>query len=173
MAAKSKTDSYANIAAVSVNEATPGVLATAKFAFPFSIMDKMGLIIQRIEYFFSGLSQLNSDGDFCHVGLTCGIPSTGTLLSQSDPLVLDTCQILRKDFGTAAAGALFNNPFTKDFTNLTGGGLLVAPNPLYAAVISSGAAGITGVWVKLFYTYMELSTDEYWQLVESRRIISS
>jgi len=61
----------------------------------------------------------------------------------------------------------------KDFSSLAGGGLLVAPAPLYGFVISAGAGGVMDAWVKLFYTYVELAADEYWQLVESRRIIST
>lgn len=167
-----KTDTYANIAAVNAVEASAGTAAYVKFAFPFSIMDKMALIINRIEYVFSSLTQLNTGGDYVLMGLTVS-NAVSSLLSLSDPLVLDTARIDRYDIGTAASGLFRDSPVIRDFASLPGGGLLVAPNPLYGAIISNGASGVMGGWVRMYYTYMELNTDEYWQLVESRRIISS
>jgi hypothetical protein len=93
--------------------------------------------------------------------------------NQADPLIIDSSRMARLDFGTAASGNFFLQPYIKDFADLPGGGLLVAPAPLYAAVKGVGCAGVTGCQIKLFYTSIELATDEYWQLVESRRIISS
>lgn len=172
MAKQSTLDKYANIASVNVTEAVAGTLITSKFAFPFSIMDKMALLIARIEYSFTGVEQLNGTGDKIYAALTVAAAPTN-LYNQADPLLVDNCHIDRYDLGAAASGILHEFPLVKDFTDLPGGGLLVAPNPLYAGVQSSGAAGVTGVWIKLFYTYMTMATDEYWQLVESRRIISS
>lgn len=170
--ATKKMDSFANIASVAVNEAVANAGGFTKFAFPFSIMDKMGLLIQRIEYTFGSLDSFNGVNDIEYMGLSV----SGSLVDfsdQRDPLVVDNSHIRRLDLGAAATGLMLNLPIIKDFTNLTGGGLLVAPNPLYAYVKGVGLAGGGSGFVKVFYTYMELGTDEYWQLVESRRIISS
>jgi hypothetical protein len=169
---KSKADIYANIAAVNVVEAAAGTAAYTKFAFPFSIMDKMALIINRIEYVFSSLAQLNTSGDYVLMGLTVA-SGVASLLALNDPLILDTHRVDRYDMGTAASGVYRDSPVIRDFSDLPGGGLLVAPNPLYGAIISVGSSGVMGGWVRMYYTYMEMATDEYWQLVESRRVISS
>lgn len=171
MAAK-KGDSFANVAAVRVIESAAGTATFNKFAFPFSIMDKMALIISRIEYHFADLAALNGSGDYCVVALTVSntVVDMGV---QNDPLVVDNMTFHRVDYGTAATGQVYTKPVVKDFANLPGGGLLVAPAPLYAGIQSFGASGPTRAWLKLYYTYTELSADEYWQLVESRRIISS
>jgi len=171
MAAKSKVDTYANVAAISVTEAVAGTTAYAKFAFPFSIMDKMALVIQRIEYQFGALQQLNGTTDKVVVALTAA-SGVVDLDNQADPLIIDSARITRLDLGAAASGILLQLPYVKDYTNLAGGGLLVAPSPLYAAIQSTGAAAVMAAWVRMYYTYMELNSDEYWQLVESRRIIS-
>jgi hypothetical protein len=173
MAAKSGViDRYANVAAVSIQEAVADTLAVTKFAFPFSIMDKMALLISRIEYFFNALGQLNSNGDTTYMALMAG-SSVVDITQQNDPLIIDTMRYQRIDMGAAATGSLFSMPITRDFSTLPGGGLLVAPNPLYGAIKGLGEAGTTSGWMRLYYTYLELATDEYWQLVESRRIISS
>jgi hypothetical protein len=165
-------DTFANIAAVKVTMSGTDTLTTGKFSFPFSIMDKMGLVISRIEYMANALTQLNTSGDYALLGL-CVAASLVDALNQADPNIIDYREIVRYDYGTAASALLDQEPYVKDFSMLPGGGLLVAPNPLYAFMTSSGAGAAMNGWVKLYYTYKELGTDEYWQLVESRRIITS
>lgn len=168
-----KADNYANFAAVLVTESAANTQTAIKFAFPFSIMDKMALVINRMEYLLGNLSAgFNSTADFSTIALTSASTVTD-ITSQSDPLIIDSVRYSRLDYGTAASGMLITQPYIKDFASLPGAGLLVAPSPLYAMIQSSGAASAMFCWVKLFYTYIELNTDEYWQLVESRRVISS
>lgn len=169
--AKSK-DTYANLAAVYVEESAANTQTAAKFNFPFSIQDKVALLISRIEYWWVGLTNLNGTGDQTCVALATNASLTN-ITSQNDPMIVDNARVLRADLGTAASGVLETLPFIKDFANLPGGGILVAPAPLYAIVQSTGAAAVCGCWMKLFYTYKELATEEYWELVESRRIIST
>lgn len=167
-----KIDSYANVAAIKVVETAANTQTAAKFAFPFSIMDKMALVIQRIEYILGGLTALNSSGDGLYLALTASA-TLKDITDQADPLMIDSYRHVRLDMGTAASGLILEQPFIKDFTNLAGGGLLVAPSPLYAMAEGVGLASASSSWMRLYYTYLELSSDEYWQLVESRRIISS
>lgn len=174
MATKKAQDTFANYAALTITESAANTFTSAKFQFPFSIMDKMALVIQRVEYDFlaTGTSVWGAAGDCMTAGI-CVNATIADVDNPADPMLVDTVRIRRNDLGTAASGWLMQLPVVKDFTTLQGGGLLVAPNPFYGFVkgISAAAAGI--ITVKLFYTYMELATDDYWQLVESRRIISS
>lgn len=170
--ATKKSDTFANVAAVLVIESAAGTATYNKFAFPFSIMDKMALIISRIEYHLADLAALNSSGDYCVVALTVS-NTVVDIGAQNDPLIVDNMTYHRVDYGTAATGQVYTKPVIKDFANLPGGGILVAPAPLYAGIQSNGAGSATRAWLKLYYTYTELAADEYWQLVESRRIISS
>lgn len=172
MAEKKSTDKYANLAAVHPVEAVAGTAKFEKFAFPFSIMDKVGLLISRIEYLFTSLTQLNSSGDILSCCLACDDGITD-FQDFTQPSLIDSAYIARYDFGTAASGQLLASPLVRDFSQLPGGGILVAPNPLYGGVVSGGAGGVMGCWVRLWYTYTTLATDEYWQLVESRRVITS
>ncbi len=170
MAGKTK-DSWAQVAAVAVLEASAGTAAYTKFAFPFSIMDKMALVLNRIEYVF-GLTQLNGGGDYCIMGLTVS-NAVVSLLALNDPLIIDQSRVDRYDMGTAASSCLRDSPVIRDMSTLPGGGLLVAPNPLYGCIVSAGASGVMSGYIRMYYTYIEMATDEYWQLVEARRIISS
>lgn len=171
--AKKALDTYANYAALTIVESAANTFTSTKFAFPFSIMDKMGLVLQRVEYDFTSFAGvLAAANDTITTGI-CVASSISDVDDPADPLLVDTMRLRRSDFGAAASGWAFQFPIVKDFTNLQGGGLLVAPNPLYGFVqgISAGAAAT--VSIKLFYIYLELGTEDYWQLVESRRIIGS
>ena len=172
MATQKVIDKYANLAAVHPVEAVAGTAKWEKYAFPFSIMDKMGLLITRIEYLFLSLTNLNSSGDSLEVALSVDSKITD-FQDYTNPALVDSAYISRMDLGAAASGVFIVSPIIKDFSDLPGGGLLVAPNPLYGGVKSSGAAGVMCAWVRLFYTYMELGAEDYWQLVESRRVITS
>jgi len=167
-----KGDTFANLAAVHPVESAAGTAAYAKFAFPFSIMDKMALIISRIEYFWEFMSRLDTTEDYFLTGIAVS-NAVVDLTNQADPSVVDSARYVRNDFGTAGSAELEYMPYVKDFSALPGGGILVAPNPLYAFGVSNGASGVMGAWVRMYYTYIEMNADEYWQLVESRRIISS
>jgi len=171
MAVSKTKDTRFNIAAIALTESAANTQTSLAFAFPFSVMDKMALNICRIEYWLDG-GQLNSTGDWVCAAISTGKP-LASILDQTDPGLLDSHRIMRRDFGAAASGFLETVPFVKDFSNMPGGGILCAPSPLYAVVQSFGAAAANSAIIKLFYTYMQLSTDEYWELVESRRIISS
>lgn len=169
---KSGGDQYANIAAVFCTEAVAGTAKYERFAFPYSVTDKVALLISRIEYWWGQLSNLDGTMDYCIAGLTVS-DKVVDLTNQADPTVVDNNRIIRVDMGTAASGLLYYQPAVKDFSQLPGGGVLIAPAPLYGVVQSSGAAGAMNCWIKMFYTYKELAVNEYWELVESRRIISS
>jgi len=169
--ATKKTDTFANIACVNVVESAANTQTSVKYSFPFSIMDKMAIIVNRIEYWWEGFGALNSTDDRSIAALVAAATIVN-LDTQSDPLIIDSSRMARLDFGAAASGNFFFQPFIKDFSSLPGGGIIMAPSPLYGMVKGTGCGAVTGCQIKLFYTYMELNTDEYWQLVESRRIIS-
>ncbi len=172
MAAK-KGDSFAQFAALKVTEGGTNTQTATKFAFPFSIMDKMALVIQRIEYDWQTvLNALAATNDRVIAAITCAATVTD-IEDVTDPLIVDSMRMSRYDVGTAGSGFWFRQPYVKDFSSLPGGGILIAPNPLYLMVEGVGAGAASACAVRMYYTYLELSSDEYWQLVESRRIISS
>lgn len=170
--AKKAIDQYANVAALKVTESAANTQTSTKFSFPFSIMDKMGILISRIEYDLQSMGWSGASSDRLRAGLIASA-TVADPDDPADPLIVDMTKWFTFYMGAAASGIVFNSTTVKDFTNLPGGGLLVAPNPLYAMVHGLSAAAAGTVTFRLYYTYMELATDEYWQLVESRRIIGA
>ena len=86
--AKTTTDKFANIAAIQVTEAVAGTLAYAKFNFPYSVMDKMALLISRIEYLPLSISNLNSSTDNVVIALIAA-SAIVDIGNQADPALLD------------------------------------------------------------------------------------
>ena len=170
--AKKATDAFANIAAIHLHESGVDTLTTAKFAFPFSIMDKMALVISRIEYELINTGIWAATADRICVALTTAA-TPPDIEDVTDPQIIDSIRYTRIDMGTAASGMLLCQPFIKDFSSLPGGGLLVAPSPLYMAIKGTSAGQAGQANMRMYYTYIEMAADEYWQLVESRRVIST
>lgn len=173
MAAKKATDTYANYAALNITESAANTFTATKFAFPFSIMDKMGLVISRIEYDFTGLTGVLAAGSDTIVAGICANQTVADVDKADDPYLVDTLRLRLSFWGAAANAQVLVMPMVKDFTSLAGGGILVAPSPLYGFVKGISAGAAASISIRLFYTYLELGTDEYWQLVESRRIIGA
>lgn len=171
MATKNVKDTFANIAALRVVQDTANTAKYSAFNFPFSIMDKVGLLIHRVEYQLGALDKFNASLDIAEMGISVSASITDPY-DITDPAIVDYHVVQRIDIGTAASGFLWEAVKIKDFSRLPGGGLLVAPNPLYAFLHTGSASDVMSYRIRLYYTYMELAAEDYWQLVESRRIIS-
>jgi hypothetical protein len=113
---------------------------------------------------------MDSTGDEVFFGLTVN-PTIVNIANLADPLIVDLVNVQRLDMGTAASGNLHTFPIVRDLNYLPGGGILVAPNPLYAMIEGKTGATPMSVLIRMFYTSLEMSTDEFWQLVQSRRIV--
>jgi hypothetical protein len=156
-----------------VTQAAINTLVFKKLETGISLFEKIAWLISRVEYFVAnlGATTFNASEDYMTLALVATDQLTGLAITNN--AVLDLLQICRYDWGAAANGGLREFPYTKDFSTLPGGGLLVPPNPLYLGVSSSGLALVASVTAKIFYTTYELAVEEYWELVESRRMISS
>jgi len=170
MAVTKTEDRYANLAALDLVQTVADTTLFKSFAFPFSIQEKVALVIHRLEYWFT-LSVLNTTADYVAGGIACA-SNLADETDMTDSLIIDQMRIIRTDLGAAASGTLNIQPIVKDFGWLPGGGMLVAPAPLYGFIASAGAGAVATCVLRMFYTYKKLATEEYWELVESRRVIS-
>jgi hypothetical protein len=166
-------DQFANVGHIQVTESAANTLTYKKLETGISLFEKVAWILSRLEYEFIAVRSagLAASGDYIEYGLsTSNNPST---ISYDEPAMVDIASMGRVDMGTAGSGHFFFGPHTKDFHGLPGGGLIVPPNPLYAFIkgTSMGAAAV--VDVRIFYTVKTLKAEEFWELVEARRIISS
>jgi len=170
--AKGGADQFANLAVISVTESAANTLTFKKLETGISLFEKIAWIIHRVEYFMDILAaSFDGNADFLDVGLST--TDQLTTVSFSNNAVLDKLQVQRSDWGAAANAILQEKPLYKDFTNLPGGGLIIPPNPVYGFACGGGQVSARSVTIRLFYTTLVMTPDQYWELVEARRIISS
>lgn len=171
--ASSKADKYANIAALAVDESVAGTVALSQINTGISIKDKLAWLINRIEWqpLSVNATQFNGTGDYLMYGICSAADyDPPAVPSYGDPALIDYNRIMRKDIGTAATGWWKDDTQVKDFSNLPGGGMLVPAVGIYTFVKGSGLAGVAGVRGRMFFTILELGTEDYWELVQSYRI---
>ncbi len=173
---KKMTDKFANMATITVTESAANTLTYKKLETGMSLFEKYAWIINRIEYFFTFNATLfNASADTLALALTT-TNTRSTIMTNAtftDPSVLDLLQITRTDIGAAASGFMITNPIVKDFSSLPGGGLIAPPAPMYGAAEGSSLVSATTSIIKLYYTILELNTEDYWELVEARRLLTA
>jgi len=173
MATTPKADQFANYAIVTVTESAANTLTFKKLETGISLTEKVAWVLSRVEYVPTTPSNsvFNGDGDSLYFGLS--LSSSFTSVGLTENTIIDYNQMTRLDFGTAASSYLYLRPMIKDFSNLPGGGILIPPNPLYLFAQGTGLASATSVIARMHYSLLPLSVDQYWELVEARRVLSS
>ena len=161
-------DKYVNMLVKDVTLSGANVLTYAEVNMGLSMFDKVGLRIQRIEYFPSTamLLEMTAAADYwlCGVMTSDAPPSIDTLNAS----VIHAMRFVRNDMGTAAGGQFDVFPKVFDFANLEGGGILVTPRPLFIGMITAGLASAGTVVVRIFFTILKLSDADYFEILETR-----
>lgn len=165
-----KQDTYVNQAYLTCVESAANTLTFNQLLTNVSIHEKIGWVISRIDYRVPVLvSNFAATNDSVAYGLSVSdqLSSVGMEFSG----VIDWNTINRQDIGTAGTGVFLQNPWTKTFADLPGGGLLVPPNPLFMFVQGTALSSAITVQARMFYTVKKLTTEDFWELVEMRRMI--
>lgn len=165
-------DLYPNQAYLTVTESGANTLTFNQLLTGVSIYEKIGWIIHRIDY---GLeltaAKFAADTDTCNFGISVSdqISSIGMEYSAC----VDHNSIARIDMGAAATAFLQRNPLEKDFSDLPGGGLMIPPNPIFLYVMGANAPSAFTVKARMYYTVKSLKVEDYWELVEIRRMVGA
>jgi hypothetical protein len=160
-------DKYVNIITDSVTMEVIDTLFFSEIVIGFNIFDKVGLLIQRIEYELSTatLQDMDDDGDQVDCGLSTSSQITDIQPSRTD--VIDRMSYIRTDSGTPGDSHFHLRPFIHDFSQF--GGILVAPKPLFFAINSNGLSAVANVQFRLYFNIIKLTDAEYIELIETRR----
>jgi hypothetical protein len=174
MAAKSSEDRFAQLAYLQVTESAANTLTFAKLEVATGALlgkQKFGLVIHQIQYMIPPTTRklLLDEDDVISIAITSGDNLTSIDLESVD--VIDNLTLGLNKYGAAASGWGVTLPIVHDFSPF--GSLLVAADRLYMAVKGLSLASACAVKCRIWYTMKELSVDEYWDLVESRRIITT
>lgn len=172
--AKEKTkDLFSNIAYASVTESAANTLTFAEINTGVSVHQKIAWIISRISWHIpdSELDSMAAQSDAMDMGLTLS-DKVDSLSDLSDPALLSRNGLYLYQMGTPATGLLMQQPIERDYSSLPGGGLIITPKPLYAALKCTGFAAAATVSCRIYYTIKELAADEFWELVQASRIVT-
>jgi hypothetical protein len=165
-------EKFANVAYVTVTESAANTLTFSKLETGIAPFEKRGWIINRIEWSFGiNVTTFAANDDQLTVALTAS--NTITSLTLGDNAVLDMMVFKRIDIGTAGSGMFVATPFVKDLSTVPGGGLLVTPNPIYIAAKGTSLPDVATCSCRFYYTSVDLKADEFWELVEMRRMVGT
>ncbi len=164
-------DLYANKFYQTVTESGTSTLTFSEIRTNVSIFEKTAWILHRLEYYWSQatLFLLIAAQDVIEMALTASDQIAD--LSPGNPSVIDRCDKFYMNYGTAASGFHVDMPIVRDFSGLPGGGLIVAPRPLFLAVQGASLAGPATVEMRGYFTQKELKADEYLELIDFYRIV--
>lgn len=165
-----QTDKFANKFYGRVVESAANTLTFAEIQTNVDVFSKKAWILHKLEWFFGSTerSKLDATDDV----ITAALTSSNQLssLSLDNAGVIDLFEI-SVDFGTAVGFEQFISPIARDFTPLPGGGLIIAPRPLYLAVKGTSLANALTVAVRGYFTALDLTADDYLELVDFYRIV--
>lgn len=165
-------DEFVNQAYLTVIESAANTLTFNKLETGISIHEKVGWLISRIDYTPTlTTGNFGAFGDTLSFGISTSDAIVAATLAQS--AILDYNSLIRIDLGAAASGFFYRMPLTKDFSNLPGGGILVPPNPLFVWVRGIALTDPETIVARLFYTVKQLKLEDFWELVELRRMIGT
>lgn len=167
---KASTDKFANKFYGAVTESAANTLTFTEIQTNVDIFAKRAWILHRLEWYAppATLDMLLAAAD----ALTFALTSSNKLTT----LGLDAAGVI--DYGeispfvaTYVAASLQYKPFIRDFGNLPGGGLIIAPRPLYVAAKGVSVAAASTWQCRGYFTQLEMSADEYLELVDFYRIV--
>lgn len=171
MAKTVKKDKYANVAYGTVTESAMNTLTFSQIETGISIFEKTAWVIHRILWYFSPtqIILLNAADD--EIRMAFVLSSKITELMLGDVAVVDLVSLHLFIDGVPAASHMYEVPLIRDFTNLPGGGLIVPPRPVYLAVQGISLDTPLEISARIYFTHLDLSTEDYWELVEASRIV--
>ena len=167
----SAKDTYANKFYGSVTESGANTLTFSEIKTNVDVFSKKAWILHRLEYSWprATMQLLVATVDALEMALT----SSDNLsdLSLASPGVIDKMEKSYAAYGTPANAMLSENPILRDFTQFPGKGLIIAPRPLFLAVVGVDLASAATVEVRGYFTSIDLKAEEYLELVDFYRIV--
>lgn len=162
-------DIYANIAHIQVTESANNTLTYKKLETGISLFEKVAWVLVRLEYYW----RLRAPVSAAKVEMGISTSNNPAAIEVDEVAFVDVTMVERLDLGTPGEALIWAYPIIRDFAQLPGGGIIVPPNPLYLAVKGTSQTETMVVDVRMYYTVKQLKGDEFWELVEARRMISS
>lgn len=165
--AKQRVDVYPNRAIQRVLQPTNDVLTYAQLRFGFGVFTGSALIIHRIDWYpeLAAVASLTANADNLQFALTNRDDMTALQANNMNVFALK--EVTPFIVGAVVSLWLADTPWSSDFSNLPGGGLIVPSNPLFVAIDSNALARTSFVDMMMYYTVKQLTDADYVELVQS------
>ena len=152
MAEGTGQDKFTNMLTQSLTGSAANVHTNAEVDIGLSLFDKVGILIQRVEYHvgIGTVIEMTATSDFVSVGF--GTNLQATTIDPAVNSVIDNFVLRRHDSGTPTSSKYFELPFVRDFSNLKGGGILITPRPWILMIDSGGLANPALCVFRFFFT---------------------
>ncbi len=158
-------DKYVNVAYAKVTMSAPNVLTFQPFQFAVGVFQGVAIVVHRILYYPLGatLREMVAATEDLDMAVTTSSRLT-SIYDVSEPGVVDRCGILC--IGVPVAN--MHLPIITDWTALPMGGKIIAPNPLFIALETSGFTAAGEMRVQMDFTFVELTPGDYIELIQSQ-----
>lgn len=162
-------DKFPNIINISLTQSAANTTTFTDIDLGFGQFERVGVKLARWEVWPEPalIQEMDADGDQANFALTAD-----NQLSDVNPderAVIDNLRLNALVSGTAGTAQLVELPMAKDYSQMPGGGLLVAPRPFYLGMASAGLGAARTVQCRIYFTIMKLADADYFELLESRR----
>jgi hypothetical protein len=164
-------DIFPNIVYASVVESAANTLTFQKIETGYGSLQKTAWIIQRIEWYLSASARnlIVAADDSVSAALVTSNLITALDLAQAALIDLYEYKV---HYQTSVGFVPTPDPVIRDFAELSGGGRLVLPYPLYVAVKGTSIASAVTVKCRISFVEKELSDSDWMELVQQTRLLS-
>lgn len=165
-----QVDKFANKFYGKVVESAANTLTFAEIQTNVDVFSKKAWILHKLEWYFgaSERAKLVAPDDI----ITAALASSNQIsaLGLDNAGVIDLFEISTQLI-SGAGFEQFVSPVERKFSDMPGGGLIIAPRPLYLAVKGTSLASAITVSVRGYFTALDLAADDYLELVDFYRIV--
>ena len=164
-----REEKYVNRAFGQVVESGANTLTFSQINTGISLFSKLAWLIHRLMWHSSARDEMTASSDYMQMALTVSNKMVG--LNLNDPAVVNLWEQHVVLNGAAATMTHYTSPHAISFTDLPGKGLLIPATPLFIAAEGVSLTNAQTISVLIFYTMVELKTEDYWELVEATRMV--
>lgn len=164
-------DKFCNMAFADVTESAANTLTFSEIQTGVSIFEKVAWVINRILWYpsFASINLIIASDDYIEMALVTS--NKVDTLHLDEPAVIDALYIGLEANAALADAHQLVTPIVHDFAGLPGGGLIVPPKPLHLAAKATSIASASTISARIYFTQKGLKPEEYWELVEARRMV--
>lgn len=169
---KNSMDNFANKFYATVTESGANTLTYSEIQTNINIMAKTAWVLHRLEWYVapSVLAAIIAAGDAFQMALTAS--SVPTTLDLDQASTIDMLELSAQATANPESLQVIPQPYVRDFGALPGGGLIIAPRPLYIGAKGTSLAAAHSAEVRGYFTQRDLTKEDYYDLLDFYRLIS-